>query len=162
MANSKFQMSNKVQNPKFKIIIASDHAGFELKSVLKDYLNQKYEIKDFGTFSEESVDYPDFGFAVAEKVMNKEFDFGILICGSGIGMSIVANKVKGVRAALCTSIEIAKLSRQHNNANILVLPGKFMTKNSAKNIVDIWLSADFDGGRHKRRLDKISKYEEGE
>ncbi|MCK4357434.1 MAG: ribose 5-phosphate isomerase B [Candidatus Cloacimonetes bacterium] len=158
-------MSNKLQNsntqtPNPKIILASDHAGFQLKKVLLDYLRKKIDVTDFGTFNEESVDYPDYGFPAAEKVANGEFERGILICGSGLGMSIVANKVKGIRAALCTSIDIAKLSRQHNNANILVLPGRFMKEDLAQKIVKVWLTTEFEDGRHQRRLDKIQKFEE--
>ncbi|MBC8527050.1 MAG: ribose 5-phosphate isomerase B [Candidatus Cloacimonetes bacterium] len=165
MTNDKFQISNKLedsnaQTPNPKIILASDHAGFQLKKVLLDYLRKKIDVTDFGTFSEEVVDYPDYGFPVGEKVASGEFEHGILICGSGLGMSIVANKVKGIRAALCTSVEIAKLSRQHNDANILVLPGRFMDEDLAKNIVEVWISTDFEDGRHQRRLDKIQKFEE--
>ncbi len=142
-----------------RIIIASDHAGYKLKKSLIEFLDKKYSVKDFGTDSEESVDYPDFGFSASEKVAQGEFDRGILICGTGIGMSIVANKVKGIRAALCNSVKIAKLSRQHNDANILVLPGKFMNKDLAVEIVKTWLNTEFNGGRHKRRIDKIKYFE---
>ena len=144
-----------------KIIVASDHAGFKLKEQLIAYLeSQKYDVVDGGTSSAESVDYPDIGFPAAEKVADGLVDFGIAICGSGIGMSIVTNKVKGVRAALCTSENIARLSRQHNNANMLILPGRFISFEEAKKIVDTWLTTKFDGGRHQRRIDKIKKYEE--
>ena len=142
-----------------KIIFASDHAGFELKQLLINFLNKNYYVEDFGTFSKYSVDYPDYGFPSANKVASGEFDCGILICGSGLGMSIVANKVKGIRAALCTSVEIAKLSRNHNNANILVLPGRFMEEDLAKKIIEVWLTTEFDDGRHLRRINKIKKYE---
>ena len=142
-----------------KIIIASDHVGFKLKKFLLKELNNKYDVVDFGTFNEESVDYPDYGFPVAEKVASGEFERGILICGSGLGMSIVANKVKGIRASLCTSIDIARLSRTHNNANILVLPGRFMKEELAKEIVKVWLTTDFNDGRHQRRNDKIQEFE---
>jgi len=142
-----------------KIAIASDHAGYALKEELRSYL-ENFELIDFGTDSPQSMDYPDTGFAAAEAVASGKCPKGILICGSGIGMSIVANKVKGVRAALCTSETIARLSRQHNDANILVLPGRYMDFKEAKKIVDTWLSTEFDGGRHIRRLNKIKKYEE--
>lgn len=142
-----------------RIIIASDHAGYKLKKSLIEFLDKKYSVKDFGTDSEESVDYPDFGFSASEKVAQGEFDRGILICGTGIGMSIVANKVKGIRAALCNSVKIAKFSRQHNDANILVLPGRFMNKDLAIEIVKTWLNTGFNSGRHKRRIDKIEAYE---
>jgi ribose 5-phosphate isomerase B len=141
------------------IIIASDHAGFRLKQALYNFLHEKYKITDIGTFSEEPVDYPDYGFPAAQKVANGEYDRGILLCGSGIGMSIVANKVENIRAALCTSPEIAILSRKHNNANILVLPGRFMAESQAKEIAIAWLSTDFEAGRHQRRLEKIQKFE---
>jgi len=144
-----------------KIIVASDHAGFKLKEELIAYLeSQKYDVVDGGTSSAESIDYPNIGFPAAEKVADGLVDFGIAICGSGIGMSIVTNKVKGVRAALCTSENIARLSRQHNNANMLILPGRFISFEEAKKIVDTWLTTKFDGGRHQRRIDKIKKYEE--
>ncbi|MEA2103274.1 MAG: ribose 5-phosphate isomerase B [Candidatus Cloacimonadota bacterium] len=143
-----------------KIIIASDHAGFELKGRLLDYLHDKYVVEDAGTYTKESCDYPDVGFPAAEKVAQGLFDAGILICGSGIGMSIVANKVKNIRGALCTSPEIAKLSRQHNNSNILILPGRFIDFTNAKKVVDVWLKTGFAEGRHHRRIKKIQKYEE--
>ena len=141
-----------------KIAIASDHAGFELKKMILNDLPD-LDIKDLGTYSEDSVDYPDFGFKLAEAVAKKEFDCGILICGSGIGMSIVANKVNGIRAALCQTKEFAELSKRHNNANVLVLSGRFISHYLAKEIIEVWLNTPFEGGRHKRRIDKISKYE---
>jgi len=141
-----------------KIALASDHAGYELKEAIKEYLTA-YEVIDYGTFSLESMDYPDTGFKAAEAVSNGECDRGILICGSGIGMSIVANKVKGIRAALCVSTEFATLSRKHNDANILVLPGRFVSRHFAGEIIRVWFSTEFEGDRHQRRLDKISKYE---
>ncbi len=142
-----------------EIAIASDHAGFELKEKLKDYLSD-YDIGDFGAYSSESIDYPDTGFKASQAVANKKCDRGILICGSGIGMSIVANKVKGIRAALCTNVTLAKLSRRHNDANILILPGRFIHFDYATKIIVAWLNTDFDEGRHKRRIDKIAKYEQ--
>ncbi|HEX38272.1 MAG TPA: ribose 5-phosphate isomerase B [Candidatus Cloacimonetes bacterium] len=142
-----------------KIALASDHAGYQLKEGLKSYLSN-FDVIDFGTDSPQSMDYPDTGFAAAEAVGKGECDKGILICGTGIGMSIVANKVIGVRAALCTSVTIAKLSREHNDANVLILPGRFMKIDEAKKIVDTWFSTEFDGGRHIRRLNKIKKYED--
>jgi len=142
-----------------RIALASDHAGYKLKQELLSYLSN-FEVIDFGTDSPQSMDYPDIGFAAAEAVAKGECERGILICGSGIGMSIVANKVNGIRAALCTSETIARLSRQHNDANILVLPGRFISFEEAKKIVDTWITTKFDGGRHQRRLDKIKKYEE--
>ncbi|MBC8382714.1 MAG: ribose 5-phosphate isomerase B [Candidatus Cloacimonetes bacterium] len=144
-----------------KIIIASDHAGYALKEQLITYLkSENYSLIDGGTSSAESIDYPDYGFLAAEKVADGTADYGIAICGSGIGMSIVTNKVKGIRAALCTSETIARLSRQHNDSNMLILPGRFISFEEAKKIVDTWLTTKFDGGRHQRRLYKIKKYEE--
>ncbi len=142
-----------------RIALASDHAGYKLKQELLSYLSD-FKVVDFGTDSSQSMDYPDIGFAAAEAVAKGECDRGIAICGSGIGMSIVTNKVKGVRAALCTSETIARLSRQHNDTNILILPGRFISFEEAKKIVDTWLNTKFDGGRHQRRLNKIKKYEE--
>ena len=141
-----------------KIALASDHAGYELKEAIKEFLSS-HEIVDFGTFSSDSMDYPDTGFKAAEAVANGECDRGILICGSGIGMSIVANKVKGIRAALCVSTEFAALSRKHNDANILVLPGRYISRHFAGEMIHIWFSTEFEGGRHQRRLNKISEYE---
>lgn len=142
-----------------KIALASDHAGYKLKQELISYLSD-FEVVDFGTDSSQSMDYPDIGFAAAEAVAKGECDRGIAICGSGVGMSIVTNKVKGIRAALCTSETIARLSRQHNDSNMLILPGRFISFEEAKKIVDTWLTTKFDGGRHQRRLYKIKKYEE--
>ncbi len=141
-----------------KIALASDHAGFELKETIKDFLTE-HEVIDFGTHSTESMDYPDTGFKAAEAIARGECERGILICGSGLGMSIVANKVKGIRAALCNSLKLARLSRQHNDANILVLQGRFISHNLAKKIIKAWLSTEFDGGRHSNRINKIKKYE---
>jgi len=142
-----------------KIALASDHAGFELKEAIKDYLTE-HKLTDFGTHSTESMDYPDTGFKAAEAVAKGECERGILICGSGLGMSIVANKVKGIRAALCHSAELASLSRQHNDANILVLQGRFISKYLTKEIIETWLSTEFSCGRHIQRINKINKYEE--
>ncbi len=142
-----------------KIALASDHAGYELKEAIKEYLTE-YELTDFGSHSTESMDYPDTGFKAAEAVAKGDCERGILICGSGLGMSIVANKVKGIRAALCHSVELARLSRQHNDANILVLQGRFISKKQAGDIIKIWFSTEFDGGRHIQRIEKIKKYEE--
>ena len=143
-----------------KIAIGSDHAGFRLKEIVKNFLKTRnIEVEDFGTYTEESVDYPDYAFKVGEAVARKDFDFGILICGSGIGMSIVANKVKGVRAALCNDLYTAHVSREHNNANILCMGGRVIGEEVAKEIVSVWLNAKFEGGRHERRVNKITDYE---
>ncbi len=142
-----------------KIAIGSDHAGFELKEVVKGYLlsRQDVGITDVGTHTGDSVDYPDYGAEVAKRVSTDRSDRGILLCGSGIGMSIVANRFPGVRAALCTDEETARLSRQHNDSNILVLAGRRTDAATAKAIVAAWMETEFEGGRHQRRLDKIEK-----
>lgn len=141
-----------------KIAIASDHAGYELKEKIREHL-EGCDIEDFGTYNEESMDYPDTGFKAAEAVVQGGFDRAILVCGTGIGMSIVANKVAGVRASLCHSPQFAELTRKHNNSNVLCLPGRFLESEQAFKIVDVWIGTDFEGGRHQRRLDKISAYE---
>ncbi|GIV26908.1 MAG: ribose 5-phosphate isomerase B [Bacteroidia bacterium] len=139
-----------------KIAIGSDHAGFELKEYLKNYLLSKnLEVIDKGTYSAESVDYPDFGHAVACAVKKQEVDFGIVICGSGNGINMSVNKHKGIRGALCWTPEIARLAKQHNNANIIALPGRFVNKDTAVQIVEAYLTAQFEGGRHQRRIEKI-------
>lgn len=144
-----------------KIAIGSDHAGFELKQKLIEYLSNKgLEVINVGTNSSESVDYPDFAKEVGKLVVNKDVDYGILICGTGIGMSIAANKIKGVRAALCTIPEMGKLARNHNNANVLVLPGRLVGYELATWIVDAFFNAEFEGGRHERRVNKIMQLEE--
>lgn len=136
--------------------IGCDHAGFELKEYLKEVLGKEgYVFKDFGTDSPESVDYPDFAHAVAREVQDGRLSFGILICGSGVGISISANKHPHVRCALCWMPEIARLSRQHNNANILALPGRFIGKPEAVETVRVFFDTGFEGGRHQRRIDKI-------
>jgi ribose 5-phosphate isomerase B len=143
-----------------KISLGADHKGFELKEKIKKYLMDfGHQVTDFGTNSTQSVDYPDFGFKVAESVSKGESDFGITICWTGNGMNIVANKVKGVRSALCLEEEMASLARAHNNANVLALASKFVSEEMAKRILDVWLSTEFEGGRHKQRLDKIKAFE---
>ena len=140
-----------------KIAIGADHAGFSLKEKLKKYLQEKnIEVKDFGPDSEQSVDYPDFAHPVASAVEKKEFDFGLLMCGSGNGISMTANKHAGIRSALCWNSEIAKLSRQHNDANILTLPARFIEEAEAKKCLDVFLSTPFEGGRHEGRVKKIA------
>lgn len=142
------------------VAIASDHRGTALKHELIVYLQSKgYQPTDFGVNSEAPCDYPDFGFAAAEAVGKGVCDRGIVICHSGIGMSIVANKVKGVRASLCRSVEEAELTRQHNDANVLSLGSGYTPPDLAKSIVLKWLTTEFEGGRHERRLQKISSYE---
>ncbi len=144
-----------------KIAIGCDHAGFALKNEITQILEGfNIEWEDFGTKDEESVDYPDFGEKVSSAVSKGNLDRGILICGTGIGMSIVANKFPGVRAALCSEDYSAKMSRMHNDANLLVLPGRVIDKETAMQIVKMWFNTDFEGGRHQRRLDKIKEIEE--
>ncbi|NWJ52713.1 MAG: ribose 5-phosphate isomerase B [Bacteroidetes bacterium] len=139
------------------LALGSDHAGFELKETIKKYLiDNGFDVIDFGTGGITSVDYPDFAHPVASAVNNNEFERGILICGSGNGVSIVANKYKNVRAALCWNRELAELARQHNNANILSLPARFISTDEAIKTVDLFLNTSFEGGRHQTRIDKIS------
>ena len=143
-----------------QIGLACDHAGFELKEELKAFLKSMgVEPVDMGTSNEDSVDYPDFGILVAEKISRGELERGILICGTGIGMSIVANKFRGVRAALANDLYSSRLSREHTDANILVIGGRIVGKDLAKEIVRVWLNTPFIGGRHQRRLEKIKTLE---
>lgn len=140
-----------------KISIGCDHAGFQLKGkVIQHLQNKGYTLTDRGCYSEESVDYPDFAHAVAEDLKNGTADLGVLICGSGNGISMAANKHQHVRAALSWLPEIASLARQHNNANILSLPARFVSEELALQIVDAFFDAEFEGGRHARRVDKIT------
>lgn len=144
-----------------KIVLGSDHAGFELKEDLRAYLvEQKVGVIDLGVYNEEPVDYPDIGASVAEKVSRGEVGRGILICGSGIGMSIVANRFPGVRAALCHDLYTARISREHNDANLLILGGRLIGKGLAREILKVWLETGFQGERHQRRLEKIRALEE--
>lgn len=140
-----------------KIAIGGDHAGFTYKQAVVELLKSKgVEVEDLGAFSEESVDYPDFVHPVAKKVEANEAGLGILICGSGNGVAMTANKYQGVRAALCWQAELAALARQHNNANILCLPARFVSLELAKKMVETFLNEQFEGGRHERRVNKIS------
>jgi ribose 5-phosphate isomerase B len=147
---------------KMKIALGSDHGGYQLKENLKKYLKElNVEYKDFGCNSEKSVDYPDIGFKVAREVKNRNYDKGILICGTGIGMSIVANKIKGIRASLCHDVFSARYTREHNDANILTLGGRVIDSGLAKEIVKVWLNTDFSGEeRHLKRLNKIKQEED--
>ena len=139
-----------------KIAIGSDHAGFELKEKVIEHLNNiDINYKDFGPFNDERVDYPDFAHPVAIAVENKEYDLGILICGSGNGINMAANKHKGIRSALCWKENIAEMARLHNNANILALPGRYIVAEEALKCVDVFLTTDFEGGRHAERIEKI-------
>lgn len=139
-----------------KIIIASDHAGYELKeSIIRHFANE-FEWENMGTYSSESVDYPDYAHPLAEKISNGENKYGILICGTGNGIGMTANKHANVRAALCWNVDIAALARQHNDANILVLPARFITEEDAFKVVETFFSTEFEGGRHQRRVEKIN------
>ena len=139
-----------------RIAIGADHAGYLLKEELKGYLTElKYGVKDFGTYSEERADYPDFAHPVALAVEKKEFEFGILVCGSGNGVNMAANKHQGIRSALCWTVELAELARLHNDANIIALPARFISATDAKEMVRIFLTTDFEGGRHQVRVNKI-------
>ena len=134
------------------IAVASDHGGFALKDIVKKHLLERgFKVVDLGTDSEASVDYPVYGKACGEAVASGKADIGIVVCGTGIGISIAANKVRGIRCGLCTSVEMAKLTKQHNNANILALGGRTTAPELAVEIVDAWLDTEFEGGRHERR-----------
>lgn len=139
-----------------KVGMAADHAGYILKEELKSLLTDEgYKVEDFGTFSTDSMDYPDVAHPLAKAVADREVDFGVAMCGTGNGISMTLNKHRGVRAALCWTPEIAKLAREHNNANILSLPARFVSSAMAKEILKAYLSAKFEGGRHQRRIEKI-------
>lgn len=139
-----------------KVLIGSDHAGFELKNAIKSHFADGFDWEDVGTYSDESVDYPDYAHPLAEAISLKKFEKGILICGTGNGVAITANKHKDVRAALSWNEDIARLARQHNDANILVLPARFIGKETAFKIVKCFFSTSFEGGRHVRRVEKIN------
>src|SRR5438477_7751715 len=146
-----------------KIALGADHAGFDLKEKVKQHLEEKgFQVDDRGTTSNDSVDYPDFARKVAEEVADKQADLGILVCGSGVGMAIAANKVPGIRAANVTTVEEAQLSREHNNANVLAIGARILDQETAFSIVDKWLATAFAGGRHQRRVDKIAEIEREE
>ena len=146
-----------------KIALAADHAGFEEKEKLKSTLRELgVDFIDMGTTSCDSVDYPDYALKAARAVANGEADQGLLVCGSGTGMAIAANKVHGVRAAVAWSPDIARLAREHNDANVLSLPARFLNDDQAKEIVKAWFQADFEGGRHERRVEKIIEAENGD
>ncbi len=139
-----------------KIILASDHAGYKLKEEIKEFLkNKRKKVLDLGTKNTKSVDYPDYAHLLSKKMKNGKNQFGILVCGSGTGMSMAANKHKNIRAALCYDIKSAKLSRQHNNANVMTLGSRLIKKNIAFKCVSTFLKTDFEGGRHLRRIKKI-------
>jgi ribose 5-phosphate isomerase B len=145
-----------------KVAIGSDHAGFEVKEKIKRQLDEmKIAYEDVGTFSSDSVDYPDFGAAVGEKVASGAVEQGIVVCGSGIGIAIAANKIKGVRAAQAFNEETARLARQHNDANVLSIGARVLPEEEIPKIVRAWFEAEFEGGRHARRIEKISALERG-
>lgn len=143
------------------ILIASDHAGFCLKEKLKVYLSRiGFRVKDLGAYSDERCDYPEFASSLARQISRRKYKRGVLICKSGIGNSIVANRFRGVRAALCYNMKASRLSRQHNDSNVLVLGAGFVSEALAKKILRVWLNTEFLGGRHRRRLNQIKKIEE--
>jgi ribose 5-phosphate isomerase B len=143
-----------------KIALGSDHGGFQLKEVIKEYLKDKnYEIEDFGTYDTSSIDYPEIGEKVAVAVKDEVADKGIIVCGTGLGISISANKVPGIRAALVSDTFSAKMSRAHNDANILALGGRVLGDDLALEIVEAWLNTEFEGGRHERRVNKMKDLE---
>lgn len=142
-----------------KIAIASDHGGYALKEEIKKYLKERgIEVLDLGTNSEESVDYPKFGYDCAQTVAGGQADRGIVCCGTGIGISIAANKVKGIRCALCTDVNMAEMTRKHNDANMLAMGGRTTDIKTAMEITKIWLDTEFEGGRHQRRIDMLDSY----
>ena len=146
-----------------KIAIGSDHAGFEAKNAIADYIKGLgHEVTDFGTYSADSCDYPEFAYKVAKAVQSGEFERGVLVCGTGIGVSMCANKVKGIRCALCTDDFTAEMTRRHNDSNVLAMGARVTPVEKMKDIVRIYLSTDFEGGRHKRRVDKITAIENDE
>ena len=143
-----------------KIAIASDHGGFELKENIIAYLIKKgLEVDNFGAHSTDSVDYPDYGIKLAQAITDKKFVRGILICGTGVGMSIVVNRFPGIRGTLCSDVYTAKMCREHNNSNILIMGGRVIDVSLAIEILETWLNTEFEGGRHQRRLDKINQIE---
>lgn len=141
------------------IAIGSDHGGYELKCLIPKIFTD-IEFKDYGTYSTESVDYPDIAIPLAEDVASGKIEKGILICRSGVGMDIMANKIKGIRAALCFNSKVAEMAKRHEDVNIITLPADYITKEEAIDIVKSWLENNFDGDRHQRRIDKIKSYEE--
>lgn len=143
-----------------KVVIACDHGGLELKEIVKEHLMEKgYSVMDIGTYNTDSVDYPDYGQKAGEIVAKKEADRGIVICGTGIGISLAANKVSGIRCALCTNEYMAIMSRKHNNANMLALGNRVIGSGLAISIVDEWMSTEFEGGRHEVRVNKLMNIE---
>jgi len=141
-----------------KLAIASDHAGFDLKESIVAYLHHEgVAVEDFGPVNSDSVDYPDYGIQVAQAIIDKEVERGIVICGTGVGMSIVVNRFPGIRGTLCADLFTAKMCREHNDSNILIMGGRVIGKGLAQAIVKTWLETPFEGGRHQKRLDKIEE-----
>ena len=141
-----------------KIAIASDHGGFDLKESIIPFLQKKgWEVVNFGAPSTDSVDYPDYGIKLAQAIIDKKFVRGILICGTGVGMSIVVNRFPGIRGTLCSDVYTAKMCREHNDSNVLIMGGRVIEVGLAIEILNIWLNTEFEGGRHQRRLDKINE-----
>ena len=141
-----------------RVAVASDHGGYKLKEKVKEYLESRdIDVIDLGTNSEDSVDYPEYGRACAKAVAGGEADRGIVCCGTGIGISIAANKVNGIRCGLCTNVEMAKLTRQHNDANMLAMGGRIIDDETAMAITEAFIDTEFEGGRHQRRIDKIEE-----
>ncbi len=146
---------------RIKIAVGADHAGFELKEKVREYLaNRGYEVEDLGTTSADPVDYPDFAERVANQVAAKQATYGVLVCGTGLGMELAANKVPGIRATPCNDTLSARLAREHNNANVLTMGGRLIDEATARKIVDTWLATPFAGGRHERRVEKIASIDE--
>lgn len=144
-----------------KIIIGADHGGYELKNSITEWLkNNNHQVNDIGVFTSDSVDYPDISKVVGECVSSNEYERGILVCGSGVGVNIAVNKIKGIRAVHCHDTVIARLSREHNNTNVITMGGRFIAKELAFEILQIWLNTEFSGGRHQSRVNKISQLEE--
>lgn len=146
-----------------KVALGADHGGYDLKEEIRKHLEEKgYDILDLGTHSHDSVDYPRFGFAVGDAVINGKAELGIVVCGTGLGISMAANKVSGIRAAVCTETYSARMAREHNNANVLALGGRVTGVGLALDIVDVFVKTDFAGGRHARRVELITDIEKGE
>ena len=163
MSKKELKIINNIEGVIMKIAIGSDHVGIDMKKEIVNYLSELgYEVNDFGAYTSERTDYPIYGKKVADGVASGQYDAGVLICGTGIGISISANKVKGIRAAVCSEPYSAKLSKEHNNSNIIAFGSRVVGVDLAKMIVKEWLDAKYEGGRHSNRINMISKIENGE
>lgn len=163
MSKKELKIINNIEGVIMKIAIGSDHVGIDMKKEIVNYLSKLgYEVNDFGAYTSERTDYPIYGKKVADEVASGQYDAGVLICGTGIGISISANKVKGIRAAVCSEPYSAKLSKEHNNSNIIAFGSRVVGVDLAKMIVKEWLDAKYEGGRHSNRINMISKIENGE